>query len=234
MTYTALDILKRAMRLAGVYSLGEEPTADESASGLMALNAMIESMANESLLIYVHTADSSPLVAATSLYTLGASGTVVTTRPIQALDTSYIVYQNVSYPCALLTLEQYNAIPYKTQTSEFPFSLWYEDTYPNASITVYPTPTASSTLVFWSKKQLSGFATLTDVVTLPTGYFDLLCYNMAVYWAPEFDGAEVPRAVILQASNLKRTIKRTNTKPPTLLLPASIIGRHYVNWREGA
>lgn len=231
-TYTALDIIKRAMRLAGVYSIGEEPSADETTSGLQALNGMIESWANETLMIYVHTSDSIPLVAATGAYTLGASGTVVTTRPIEALDTSYVVYQNVTYPCPALTLDQYNTIPYKLQTATFPWSMWFEPTFPNATITVYPTPTASSTLVFWSKKQLSQFTALTDVVTFPPGYYDALCYNMAVFWCPEFDGASIPKQVVMQAGNLKRMIKRTNTARLPMVIPIFSPNR-YVNWRAG-
>ena len=88
---TALDVIKRAMRLAGVYSIGEEPSADETASGLMALNGMIGTWANETLMIYAHTIDAVPLVANTALYTLGDTGAVVTTRPQQALEMSSVV-----------------------------------------------------------------------------------------------------------------------------------------------
>jgi hypothetical protein len=234
-TYTALDILKRAMRLAGVYSIGEEPSADETASGLMALNGLIGTWANESLMIYAHTRDSIPLVAGTSLYTLGETGTVVTTRPIEALDMSYVLYQNISYYCPLMTIEQYNSIQFKAQTQQFPGALWYEDTYPNGSLTVYPTPSDASTLVFASKKQLSGFSSFTDAVALPPGYFDALCFNMAVFWCPEFDGVSIPTSVERQAVNTKRLIKRTNTKPLTMRLPAAVLPENgYVDWRTGA
>lgn len=232
---TALDVITRAMRLAGVYSIGEDPSADETTSGLQALNGMIGTWANESLMIYAHTQDSIPLVASTSLYTLGATGTFVTTRPMEALDMSYVVYQGVSYPCPMLTIDQYNSIPFKAQTAQFPWSLWYEDTFPNGSLTVYPTPAGSSTLVFTSKKQLTSFAALTTDENLPPGYFDALSFNLALYWAPEFDGASVPPQVAQQAINTKRLIKRTNTKPLTMRLPAAVLPQNgYVNWRTGA
>jgi len=232
---SALDIIKRAMRLAGVYSIGEEPSPEETDAGLMALNGMIGIWANETLMIYAHTRDSIPLVAGTNLYTLGDTGTFVTTRPTEALDTSYVVYQGISYPVPMLTIEQYNSIPFKAQTAQFPWTLWYEDTYPNGSLTVYPTPVDSSTLVFTSKKELSEFTNLTDQVALPPGYFDALCFNMAVYWGPEFDGASIPPQVMQQAINTKRLIKRTNTKPLTQRLPYAVLPQNgYVNWRTGA
>ena len=234
-TNTALDIIRRAMRLAGVYSIGEEPSADETAAGLMALNGMIGTWANETLMIYAHTIDTVPLVAGTALYTLGETGTVVTTRPIQALDMSYVVYQNISYTVPLMTIEQYNSIPFKAQTAQFPWCLWYEDTYPNGSLTVYPTPLESSTLNFTSKKQLAGFTSLTDAVSLPPGYFDALCFNMAVYWGPEFDGVSIPPQLLQQAINTKRPIKRTTTDRLPMAVPAAGLPQNgYVNWRTGA
>ena len=231
---TALDVIKRAMRLAGVYSIGEEPSPAETTSGLQALNGMIESWANESLMIYARSLDTIPLVSNTSVYTLGATGTVVTTRPAQALDVSYVIYQNVSYQVPALTIDQYNLIPYKLQTSEFPWSLWYEPTYPNGTLTVYPTPIASSSLQFWSLKQLTGFASLTDIVDLPPGYFDALCFNLAVLWGPEFDGTSIPASVMQAAMNSKRALKRTNFKPLPMSLPGAVLPQYgYVNWRTG-
>jgi hypothetical protein len=232
---TALSIIKRAMRLAGVYSIGEEPSADETDAGILALNGMIETWANETLMIYAHTLDAIPMVANTGLYTLGPTGTVATVRPIEALDMSYVSYQGISYPCPLMTIEQYNSIPFKAMTAQFPWTLWYEDQYPSGELTVYPTPLDTSTLNFWSKKQLTGFTALTDEVSLPPGYFDALCFNMAVYWGPEFDGTQIPPQVMQQAINTKRLIKRMNTKPLTLRLPAAVLPQNgYVNWRTGA
>lgn len=60
---TPLDSIKRAMRLPGVYQIGEAPTADECDTGLLALNSMLDSWSTESLFIYSPTLDSVPLVA---------------------------------------------------------------------------------------------------------------------------------------------------------------------------
>jgi hypothetical protein len=234
-TNTALDILKRAMRLAGVYSIGEEPSADETASGLMALNGMIGTWANEALMIYAHTRETIPLVAGTNFYTLGETGTVVTTRPIEILDSAYIVYQDISYPCPRMTVDQFNSIPFKMQTAEFPWAFYYQDLFPDGRLRVYPTPTNASIFFMTSKKQLAGFSSLTDAVSLPPGYFDALCFNMATYWCPEFDGASIPPQVMQQAINTKRLIKRTNTKPLVMNLPAAVLPQNgFVNWRTGA
>jgi hypothetical protein len=232
---TALDIIKRSMRLAGVYSLGEEPSAEETTAGLTALNSMIETWANSSLLIYSQTLDAIPMVAGTSVYTLGPAGTFVTTRPMEVLNTSYVVYQTVSYPAPLMTLEEYNTIAFKAQTAEFPWQIWYEANYPAGTLTVYPTPSQASTLNLWSLKPLTGFTNLTDTVDLPPGYYDALCFNMAVVFGPEFDGSSIPPSVVQNAANFKRGLKRTNYRPLIMPLPSAVLPVNgWVNWRDGA
>ena len=219
---TALDMIKRAYRLIGVYSLGETPSADESIDGLSALNAMIDSWGTESLMIYTPTLDSIPLVAGTALYTLGTTGTVVTDRPEQILEASYIEYQSVSYPVTVCTLEQYTSLAYKATADAVPVLLWYLPDYPNGSLTVYPAPLSGCTLKLWSKKMLTQFAALTTVVSLPLGYEDAITFNLACRLAPENE-LQVPNEVARTARNLKRTLKRANTEVPMMVLPTAVV-----------
>lgn len=231
---TAIELIARAMRLVGVSALGEPPSADEASNGLISLNAMLSSMANENLMIYADSEDVIPVVPSTSLYTLGPSGTVATTRPVSLLLSSYVIYQGVSYMTPLMTVDQYNAISFKQQAAPFPWSLWYEPTYPDGSLLVYPVPDGNSILHLWSRKPLTEFATLTTPVTLPPGYEDMLAFNLAVNFAPEFD-ASIPAAVVQRAASTKRLIKRTNTAPKLMSLPAAVLPEvGWVNWRVGA
>jgi hypothetical protein len=232
---TALDIISRAMRLAGVYSLGEAPTADEAVSGLYALNSMLGSWANSNLLINAETLDQITISASTTVYTLGPTGTVVTTRPQEVLDNAYIVYQGVSYPCPLVALSQYNDIPYKGQTNVYPWGFKYEATYPNLTVTVYPTPTDTSQLNLWSMKPLTSFAALTTQVNLPPGYEEALAFNLAVNYGAEFDGASIPASVVQNAVNTKRMLVKANRKPLILNMPRIVLPVNgYVDWRAGA
>lgn len=110
MSRTVIDIIKRAYRLIGVYSIGEAPTSDESSDGLEALNAMLDGWATEPLLTHVKTLDSITLIPNTSVYTIGASGTTIATRPLEIDDSSYLEWLGVSYPLAVATMDEYNAI----------------------------------------------------------------------------------------------------------------------------
>lgn len=218
---TALDLIKQAMRLNGTLASGETPTGDESADALDSLNGMVESMANESLLIFSQSTNAITLSSGTAAYTVGPSGATVTARPVKVLDSSYIVYGGISYPLEILTIQSYNAIPQKTAAGSVPDFLYVLYGAPDVTVTAYPTPGATMTLNLVSEKVIQSFASLTDVVTLAPGYKRMLAYNLAIEIAPEYD-VEPSRTVVQIANNSRRALKRTNTKPPLLNLPASV------------
>lgn len=219
-TVTCIDLIKRAYRLIGVYSIGEAPTADESIDGLTSLNAMLGDWANEGLMVYASTTDAIPLIANNGVYTIGASGDFPANRPQEVLNASYIQYGLVSYPLAILTKEQYNNIQVKS-VGGIPTSMMYSADFPNGTITLYPVPQATMTLNLVSKKLLNVFQNLTDVVSLPPGYENAVVFNLAKYLSAEF-GQPLPIQVARQAAGSKRTIKRTNTVVPILKMPYGI------------
>jgi hypothetical protein len=227
---TALDIIKRSMRLLGVYPIGEDPSADEAATGLLALNALADSLANSGLLIYAPTLDSIALSASTGSYTIGPSGATVTARPVQILPASFITYQGVDYPLEVLTLDDYNAIPVKA-TSGIPGGIYALMNMPNITAYLWPVPSATMTLNLWTTKALTTFPLLTTVVSLPLGYEQMLPYLLAEILAPEYQ-QPVPQAVALEAARCRRTIKTTNQKTRRLGMPYGVpTGNYWTDWR---
>lgn len=229
---TALDLIKRAYRLIGVYSIGETPSADETTDGLTALNAMLASWANEKLMTYVSTLDSITLTPNVANYTIGPSGTTISTRPISIDKSSYLEWLGVSYPLTLATLDQYNAIKQKALASTLPSVLWYKPDLPNGTITLYPVPTLAMTLKLWSWKQITSFANATDVVSLPPGYEDAIAFNLAVMLAPENE-VQASQVVGQRATMSKKLLKRTNFEPPQLSFDANVLGQGRFNIYTG-
>lgn len=229
---TALDLIKRAYRLIGVYSIGETPSADETADGLTALNAMLASWSNEKLMTYAATLDSITLTPNVASYTIGPSGTTVSARPISIDESSYLEWLGVSYPLALATLDQYNAIKQKSLASTLPSVLWYKPDFPNGTITLYPIPTLAMTLKLWSWKQITSFTNATDTVLLPPGYEDAIAFNLAVMLAPENE-VPVPQVVGQRATMSKKLLKRTNFEPPQLGFDANVLGKGRFNIYTG-
>lgn len=211
MSRTVIEIIKRAYRLIGVYSIGETPTADESIDGLAALNAMLDEWSTENLMSSVQVLDTISLSANVSTYTLGATGTVVTGRPDILADSSYIEYLGVSYPMTIGTLDEYNSVTLKNTNTAMPFMLWYNPTFPNGTLTVFPTPTLALTLKLWSIKPIS-YVNLTDTVALPPAYENAITMNLACALAAEF-GMPIPPMLGRNAAMAKKKVKRRNYQP---------------------
>jgi hypothetical protein len=228
---TALDIIKRSMRLLGVYSIGETPSSEECADSLRALNAMLDSWSTENLLIYAKTLDAIPLTANNGTYTIGPSGSTVSARPIEVSNASYIDFQGVSYPLRIDTLKDYNNIPVKALVAGIPTELCALPSVPNATLQLWPVPSASMTLNLWSGKVLQSFSSLTDVVNLPPGYERALGYCLAEEMGPEFD-VQVSADILKKAAQARKNIKRINAEVPRLMMPYGVPSRGYVNYRN--
>jgi hypothetical protein len=221
---TALDIIKRSMRLLGVYSIGEEPSASESQDCLTALNALMGTLSN-SAMVYAKTLDSIAITAGQSSVTVGPSGATVTARPVEVLSESYFLSSNVSYPLSVFTLQQYNDLGLKT-TQGIPVGIWPQMDMPDVTLTFWPVPSQAMTLKLWSTKLLTSFPALTTAVSLPPGYDDAIAYLLAETIAPEFQ-VEPPPSVMRGAQRSRRMLKRTNLEVPKLSMPAEVVGRPF-------
>jgi hypothetical protein len=208
---TALDIIKRSLRLLGVYALGEEPSASEAQDALTAMNALMGTLSNGAM-IYAKTLDTIAIAAAQASVTVGPTGTTVTARPVRVLDESYTVIDGVSYPLDVVTLQEYNDISVKA-TGGIPVALWPQMDMPDVTLTFWPVPAVAMTLNLWSDKLLASFPALTTTVSLPPGYEDGLAFILAETLAPEYQVA-VPPQVKIGAGRSRRILKRTNLQIP--------------------
>jgi hypothetical protein len=202
---TAQDICDRAGRLL----FGKDLSVAQSADALVALNGLLGRLNNERLACFAIRDESLTLNGSTS-YTIGASGDLNTTRPVEIVS-AYVVVSGTSYPVRLLTAQQRADISLKTSTATFPTAVYYEPDMPLG--TLYPYPVASSgTLHLLTRTPLTAFAALTDTVTLPPGWDDLLSFHLTLALGPEFQVSVRPEVVQL-AREAKASIKQTNSEP---------------------
>lgn len=219
-TPTALDLIKRSLRLLGVYSIAEEPSAEEAQDALAALNALMDSLANSSLLVHARSNDAVAFAAGVASKTIGPTGAVVTDRPVEVLSESYIAYGGTDYPLDLFTLDQYNSVADKTATG-LPLGLYVQASYPNITATLWPVPDQAATLQLWSNKQITAFPALTTTVSLPPGYARMLAFMLAEDIAPEYQREPTP-TIMRMAASARRALKRTNTEVPMLDMPRGV------------
>lgn len=221
---TALDVIKRSLRMLGVYAKGEEPDADESRDGLAALNALMGSLSNTPL-VYAKTRDSIALTAGVPSITVGPSGTTVADRPMRVLDESYIQSGGVTYPLRVFTDQQYSDVSVKT-TQGIPEAIWPLMNMPDAQITFWPVPIGSLTLNLWSIKQLATFPGLTTAVSLPPGYEDALAYFLAEALAPEYQ-VSLTQEVRDGIRRHRRNIEAMNLEVPMLKQRGEFVGSYF-------
>lgn len=219
---TARDLIKRSLRLIHVLSTTEEPTAQEASDSLEALNDMLDEWAIEKSLIFASKEESITWVGGSETHTLGATGDTVTTRPTKILNSTFYTDGNGNdYNLRLIdTRVGYTSIVDKETTTDLPDILYYEPTYPDGTLYIWPVPSANLTVKLHTWQQLSQFSSLDDTVSLAPGYKNLLVYGLTEYLASEF-GVAVPPEVGKQIVAVKRRMLRHNLVMPVAMVEPS-------------
>lgn len=226
---TVNSILTRSLRLLQVKEAGEAATAEEAQDALEVLNNLIDSWANESLMLFARTEHSIPFVQNQIEYTIGASGDFNVTRPVSnGIMNAFTRTQDSDWKMTEINSDQYQEIVVKTVESSYPQFYYYRPSFPLGIITVWPAPQENLTFFINVKSQFTAFANVSATVSLPPGYVRALEYNLAIEIGPEYvkttntaNYAEVKRL----AKESKEYIKNTNDKNiPELKNPASHLG----------
>lgn len=213
------------MRLASVIGVGEPLSADEAADGLTALNALMDSLWNERMAVYSIRQDSASWASGNASRTVGSGGNINITRPVRVENVFFRDSANVDHPVEILRdRDLYDAIPVKATTSSYPMAVFYDPAYPLATLYAYPVPSQTLTVYIDSWQQLQSFTALTTAVSLPPGYEEMLAFNLAVTFAPEFGAAaSLPDWVIERARSSKAVLKRLNAPASVMQVDAGVL-----------
>lgn len=224
---TALSLITRSMRLAGVIGKGEIPDDDEAQDGLTALNAMLDSWQIQRLFVYQIRTESFTWTALQQSRTIGAAGDFATDLPTRIADDCSFTVGNIDYPVKLIDIDAWTNIPDKTTQSSFPW--WLYAQYGAALVTLYayPIPNASITFNLRTWLRLQQFTSLTDTLALPPGNERAIAFSLAEeFGGPEF-GVDVPPGVIAVARSARRAIRRINSPSPIMSSEAGWMSRRY-------
>src|SRR3990167_3647855 len=155
-------MILRSMRLIGEKARGATLTANEQTECLAELNTMMESWRLERLMCYSVTERTISLTASTESYT-------VTSRPTKIVDPCF-VRDGSGYdtPVKVIGAEAYGRIVDKDAGFTVPTHLFYDAGYSDtstATLSVYPSPSASLTLHFntWTAGQTPVSAELAKI-----------------------------------------------------------------------
>ena len=226
---TAGEQINGALRLIGQLAEGETPSAATSQDALTALNQMIDSWSTERLSVYATQDQVFTWPTNTATRTVGPTGQLVGTRPVQVHTSTYFVQNGISYTLYLVNQDQYDAISLKTSTSTIPQIMWVNMTMSNATLTLFPVPTSTIALHLVSVVELTQPALLATELVLPPGYLRAFRFNLAVELAAEF-GVEASPTVKRIADKSKRDLKNINNPMDVLQMPSALVSRRNTNF----
>lgn len=213
---TALNIIEGAARIIGVLNKGENMPSDDAADGLVALNDLLASWSNESLLVYARTIESFTLTGGVATYLIGDGQTFDTDRPIAIINATIRDSSGQDYPLTLINDEAYQDTTFKTTQTPYPEFLNYTNGHPYGTINLYGTPSQSYSLRLLTEKPLTSFSTTATTVDLPPGWNRALRYNLALELAPEYS-VKADQLVVKNAMDAKGAIKNTTLRNRPLL-----------------
>ena len=238
MSTTAGDLISKALRLLNVTATNELPDSPESLDALKTLNWMLESMANDRLMLFCDLNETFNLSAGIASYTIGAGGVFNTQRP-ETIKEAFVRNQSatpyIDIPLEIVNNERYQDLALKTLQSTYPRYLYYNAAYPLGTIYLHPVPLANILIGISQLLHLTKFAYLTTSVSLPLGYEQMLIYNLVLELSPEY-GRQVSPVIAQKAVLLKDQIKRMNNKQSLLKADSGLLGAsggHQFNIYEG-
>lgn len=232
MIMTALDIIKRAMRIIGAIGQNEVPTSSEADDGLLALNDMLDSWDTDRTYVFSILEENFPLVAGTPDYTIGIGGDFNTTRPTD-IDNVFVRLNSVDYPLKEIDSADYNSIPTKLNNGGIPEYFFYNPSFPLGEIKLWGVPASNLTIYINTWQKLQQFANLTTDYTFPPGYNRALAYGLAVEMAPEFGMTLTPEAIGI-ATLSQANIRNRNLPAPVMKTEVGLISdlnyNFYSDW----
>lgn len=224
MAATALQMIKRAMRLIGAVDAGETLDSDEQSDGLSALNTMLDGWSARGLRVYSIGELSLAWGAGDNEKTLGGAAADFTDdRPVRVLKVTQRRDGN-DYPVAMIEHDVWVSIFDKGTESDLLEYIWVDNEFPARTLRVYPTPSQAVTLKLLVHNAVQSFAAATTEISMPPGYQRALEYNLALELAPEFAAEPSPLVVRTAASTL-RAIAHENRRIPSMNLEPSLITR---------
>ena len=213
---TALDIVVRAYKALQAVSVSSatSPTTEQRNDGLTALNSLLDSLSNENLTCYTVRENSFTLSVGVSSYTVGSGATVNVTRPQQITQAYLQDSGGNNYMFNLRTRDWWNLIGNRSSliTSQIPTDMFYDPSYPNGVIAVWPFPLVAYQVFFDSYQPLANLSTLTETVSFPPGYDRMMVFNLAVEISAQTGIALPTQGINVQeiADKAMASIKRIN------------------------
>ena len=205
---TAKRIIEGALRTIGVLASGEEAQPSEIQDGLEALNGLLSTWNNVSLLIPSITTRTFDLKDSKT-YTYGIGGDFDAPRPIAIQFAQFQDIYSYFYTCEIYNNQTWAMNDRPVQIR--PLGCYFEPSYPLAVVHFPTAPYTTDKFRVQVLEPLTYISSPLDSFTLPDGYERALRLNLAIELASEFGTQPGPMTVQL-AQEAKHTLEIKNTK----------------------
>lgn len=187
---TAQQIITQALLNVGAIAQGETPTDGDLQDGLLRLRSMLRAWSGKGQMVHFSTQDTHTLTNGTASYTIGSGATINTARPVMITSAFVRTSDNIDVPVRIVDEAKYQYIGNKTLGFTNPAYLWYNPTYPNGTIYLYPP--GGGTLYINSLKELTDPTTLAGSMQFPVPYDEAMEWSLTTRLCPSYGREPTP------------------------------------------
>jgi hypothetical protein len=226
MPYTTRDLLTETYQDLTILSVGESLSAEQSAFGLLKLVRLFDNWNAERAGVYANRIATHTLTPSLNPHTIGPSTATftVTQRPV-SIDAASLVQTggslDVNVPMRIRNAQWYAALTVPDVSTDIPSDLWYNPTWPNGELYLYPVPAAAYGIQLLTRIVLADLA-LDDDVSLPPGYRDAVILTLGEMIAltyppavPSPEAAALARARIFANNDVIPDLVTRDSGTPT-------------------
>lgn len=217
---TVETLITETFRDLTVLAAGEPLDPTMAADGLSKLLRVLDDLNAERAGVYASSPQSFTMVPGTQPHTIGVTANspdwvVTTARPVE-IDQANLVLTNVS-PAVYIPMNKRDAqwwsqLIVPTLSTEIQTDFWYNPTWPNGNLYLWPVPSAAYDIQVWKRIVLAEVG-LSDTFTMPQGYWSAITLTLGEYLAPSYPTA-IPQPE--NAAKARARIMANNDVTPTL------------------
>ncbi len=177
---TRNEIVSDAYSHIGHLDEGEILSGEREAYGVRQLNKMMKAWVAKGQHVFTTQEGLLPLVASTSSYTIGPTGTYVINRPNRILSARWRDSSSNDTPIWKVSREEYFSLPNKSNEGK-PTQFYYDRQLTNGVMFVWPTPDSSlDKIAFTYEDTIQDFDSNANDTPFPSEWSDALTWNLAM------------------------------------------------------
>jgi hypothetical protein len=204
----------------------------ESTEFLAILNAMMDGLKIENLLIPYTARTIVPVVQGQKVYGVGpgqdwgisSDGITPFERPEKIHRAGFLIPGSGNPGCSgpaelqmhiVLTFEEYARYVIKNVQSNYPYVLYYQAATPFGAATLYPVPNQDGTIAIYTPQLVSEYLTFDDILLVRDGWREMLIYNLAeaIHEVPPYSLRPMAPSITPKAALYKQRVKANQLTP---------------------